>query len=431
MAPVIMPVKTAEQIPDKSTVIIIGGGIIGLTAALTLAERGIPVVVLEKGAIAAEQSSRNLGWIRKTSRAKEDIPLAREADRLWAGMAARTGHDTGYRQSGIMFVARNDEQMAAQEKWHRSVAGAGLDTQLLTSSDIVRQVPGGTTRWAGGIYTPSDGRAEPTLAAPAIAAAAIAKGAVIVEQCAVRSLVTTNGKVSGVISERGEIRCDQVLLAAGVWSRRFLGNSGINLPVLPLICSVMRTRPMEGPAEIAVGAADFSFRKHHGGGFIITQRGALDAPLTWDHLRLGIRYLPQLRQARDNLRIGLGRHFLQDWIMARHWRNDQITPFEQQRILDPQVNTRLNNEALKNLRAAWPVFEQATVEQSWAGTIDVTPDSSPVISPVSRIPGLTLATGFSGHGFGTSPAAGQLAADLICGDKPLVDPAPYRFERLL
>lgn len=117
--------------------------------------------------------------------------------------------------------------------------------------------------------------------------------------------------------------------------------------------------------------------------------------------------------------------------MARHWRNDQITPFEQQRILDPQVNTRLNNEALKNLRAAWPVFEQATVEQSWAGTIDVTPDSSPVISPVSRIPGLTLATGFSGHGFGTSPAAGQLAADLICGDKPLVDPAPYRFERLL
>ncbi len=56
------------------------------------------------------------------------------------------------------------------------------------------------------------------------------------DHCAVRGLVTSNGKVSGVMTERGEIRCDQVLLAAGAWSRRFLGNHGINLPTLPLIC---------------------------------------------------------------------------------------------------------------------------------------------------------------------------------------------------
>ena len=98
--------------------------------------------------------------------------------------------------------------------------------------------------------------------------------------------------------------------------------------------------------------------------------------------------------------------------------------------MDPPVNEGLNAEALRNLSKAWPVFNSVEVKQSWAGMIDVTPDSLPVISPVARIPGLTLASGFSGHGFGTSPAAGQLAADLVTGSAPIVDPAPYRLERL-
>lgn len=430
MAPVISPVTPSPTLPDATTVVIIGGGIVGLTAALTLAERNIPVVVLEKGRIAGEQSSRNLGWIRKTSRALEDIPLAQAADRLWAGMAARVGSDVGYRQAGIMFVARNEQQMALHEKWLSGVSAAGLDTRLLSHAQIAAQVPGGAETWAGGIYTASDGRAEPTLAASAIANAAIARGAIIMDHCAVRGLVTSSGKVSGVMTERGEIRCDQVLLAAGAWSRRFLGNHGINLPTLPLICSVMRTKPLEGPAKIAVGAPDFSFRKHQDGGFIITQRGALDAPITLDHLLIGTRYMPQLRQARDNLRISLGKYFVKDLSLARRWRSDRRSPFEQIRTLDPQANPALNHEAMRNLRAAWPVFQQAEMAESWAGVIDVTPDSNPVIGPVASMPGLTLATGFSGHGFGTSPAAGQLAADLVTGHTPLIDPAPYLFERL-
>ncbi len=142
-----------------------------------------------------------------------------------------------------------------------------------------------------------------------------------------------------------------------------------------------------------------------------------------------MRYLPQLKHARDNLRISLGRYFLQDLALARRWSGTQQTPFERIRTLDPLANMALNQEAMNNLRAAWPVFRQAEITQSWAGTIDVTPDSNPVIGPVSSLPGLTLATGFSGHGFGTSPAAGQLAADLVSGHAPVVVPAPYRFER--
>lgn len=429
MAPVITPVQTATTLPLATTVVVIGGGIVGLTAALALAERNIPVVLLEKGRLAGEQSSRNLGWVRKTSRMADDIPLALAADRLWAAMPERTGQDVGYRQAGIMFVGRTDAQMAMHEGWLKSVEHLGLDSQLLTAQQIAARVPGGRGNWAGGIYTPSDGRAEPTLASSAIARAAIAKGVTIVENCAVRTLSLAGGNVSGVVTEKGEIRCEQVLLAGGLWSRRFLGNLGVSLPTLPLICSVLRTTPMEGPTDIAVGAPDFSFRKHHDGGFIITQRGALDASLTLDHLLIGSRYLQQLRTQRSFLRISVGKNFVRDLALPRRWKAHGRSPFEQVRTLDPQVNPVLNQEAMTNLRAAWPAFEKAVIADAWAGAIDVTPDSNPVIGRVATIPGLTLATGFSGHGFGTSPAAGQLAADLVSAAAPIIDPHPYRFER--
>lgn len=429
MAPAITPVQTGTTLPAATTVVIIGGGIVGLTAALALAERNIPVVLLEKGRLAGEQSSRNLGWVRKTSRMAEDIPLALASDRLWAAMPERIGQDVGYRQAGIMFVGRTDAQMAMHEGWLKSVAHLDLDSQLLTAQQIATRVPGGRSNWAGGIYTPSDGRAEPTLASSAIARAAIAKGVTIIENCAVRTLSLAGGNISGVVTEKGEIRCEQVLLAGGLWSRRFLGNLGISLPTLPLICSVLRTMPMEGPTEIAVGAPDFSFRKHHDGGFIITQRGALDASLTLDHLLIGSRYLQQLRAQRSFLRISVGKNFVRDLALPRRWKANRRSPFEQVRTLDPQVNLALNQEAMTNLIAAWPAFEKAVIADAWAGAIDVTPDSNPVIGPVAKIPGLTLATGFSGHGFGTSPAAGQLAADLVSASAPIIDPHPYRFER--
>ncbi|MGE8408078.1 MAG: NAD(P)/FAD-dependent oxidoreductase [Pseudomonas sp.] len=430
MSPSIDPVQTSTTLPAATTVVVIGGGIIGLTAALTLAERGIPVVVIEKGRIAGEQSSRNLGWVRKTSRHADDIPLALAADRLWAQMPERVGMDVGYRQAGIMFVGRNETQMNMHENWLKSVEHLSLDSRLLSNREIAGLVPGGVATWAGGIFTPSDARAEPTLASSAIARAALAKGVTIVEHCAVRTLLTSAGRVSGVMTERGEVRCEQVLLAGGLWSRKFLGNLGVNLPTLPLTCSVLRTRPMDGPTEIAVGAPDFSFRKHKDGGFIITQRGKLDAFLTLDHLLLGRRYLPQLKAQRDFLKISFGKYFFDDLALARRWKAGSVTPFEKVRTQDPAANHGLNEDALRNLRAAWPAFEQAQIAESWAGTIDVTPDSNPVIGPVASIPGLTLATGFSGHGFGTSPAAGQLAADIVSQQTPLIDPTPYRFERL-
>ena len=429
MTQTLEPVHTSDELPSSTRVVIIGGGIVGVTAALALAERNIPVVLLEKGHIAGEQSSRNLGWIRKTSRHVQDVPLAQAADRLWAGMPERIGRDVGYRQAGIVFLARTQEQMAMHEAWHSSVAPLELDSQLLSPADIDKRIPGGKGDWAGGIHTPSDGRAEPAVATSAIANAAMKQGAVLVQNCAVRTLSRSAGKVTGVVTEQGEIRCEQVLLAGGAWSRHFLGNLGVSLPTLPLICSVLRTKPMEGPTDIAVGGPDFSFRKHQDGGFIITQRGKLDAPLTLDHLLIGHRYLGQLRTQRSFLNIKFGRPFFNDLALSRRWKPHSKTPFEHIRTRDPEVNHGLNQDALNNLSTAWPAFAEAKIEEAWAGLIDVTPDSNPVIDRIEAIPGLTVATGFSGHGFGTGPAAGQLAADLLADVDPIIDPAPYRFDR--
>jgi len=423
-------VNTKDDLPESSTVVIIGGGIIGVSAALTLVERNIPVVLIEKGHIAGEQSSRNLGWIRKTSRDVDDVPLAIAADRLWAEMPERIQQSVGYQQCGVMFLSQTDKQMAIYEAWEESVQAFSLGSQLLSPKDIDELVPGGRGEWAGGIYTPSDGRAEPSIAVSAMARAAIEKGAVIVQQCAARTLTMSGGKVSGVVTEKGEISCDQVLLAGGAWSRRFLGNLGVALPTLPVLGSVLRTRPMAGPTNISVGGPDFSFRKHKDGGFIITQRSALSAPLTLDHLLIGWRYFSQLRSNFGFLRTSLGREFFEDLKLGRRWDANSPSPFEKVRTRNPEANPVLNQEALTNLGKAWPLFEKAEIEEAWAGVIDITPDTNPVIDCIESLPGLTVATGFSGHGFGTGPAAGHLAADLVSNTEPLIDPSPYRFDRL-
>lgn len=422
-------IETASSIPKKTSVVIIGGGIIGVATALALVEQGIPTVLLEKGHLGGEQSSRNLGWIRKTNRHADDIPLALESDRLWKNFAERTGFTAGYRRAGIMFLAETESQLAAYENWHESVEQFNLDSRLLTSEDLRDHAPGGKKDWVGGIYTASDGYAEPALAVPAMAKCAIRKGLRVVQQCAVRNIVKSAGRVSGVVTEMGEIACDQVLLAGGAWSRRFLGNLGINLPTLPLVLSVLRSLPMTGPTDIAVGGPDFSFRRHQDGGFIITQRGRLEAPVTLDHLKIGWRFWEQLKAQHSILKLSFGRISVQDFLLAKSWHSQNPSPFEKVRALNPAVNHKINQEALNNLSKAWPTFKDIEIDESWAGLIDVTPDSTPVIDRLDEVPGLILATGFSGHGFGTGPAAGKLASEIIRDVTTSVDPKPYRFSR--
>lgn len=98
-------------------------------------------------------------------------------------------------------------------------------------------------------------------------------------------------------------------------------------------------------------------------------------------------------------------------------------------MLDPQIDPAVLKQILINLQQWLPALGNVQVAQSWGGMIDTMPDAIPVISGAPTVPGLFIATGFSGHGFGIAPAAGQLMADLVIGSKPIVDPTAFRMAR--
>jgi glycine/D-amino acid oxidase-like deaminating enzyme len=419
------PVPSDAALPDRSDVVVVGGGIAGVSTALFLAEKGISVTLCEKGHIAGEQSSRNWGWCRQMGRDASEIPLSVESMRLWGGMNRRVEGETGFRQSGIIYVCDTERQAAEYESWIDQARLYQIDTKMLNPAEVERMLPGS----ARAAYTASDGRAEPQKAASAMAAGARRKGAAILTECAVRGVETAAGRVAAVVTERGRIRCDAVVLAGGAWSRLFCGNFGLDLPQLKVLGSVFRTEKLDGPPEIAVGASDFAFRKRLDGGYTIARRGATAAPIVPDSFRLLPEFLPSLWSQRSELRLRLGNRFIEEWRLPRRWSMEETSPFETMRVLDPEPSQSLLREAKNNLCEAFPAFKDLKIAQSWAGLIDVTPDAVPVISAVAAVPGFFIASGFSGHGFGIGPGAGRLMADLVAGDTPVVDPHPFRYER--
>ena len=429
MSPPVDLVQSDPVLPERVSVVVIGGGIIGVTTALFLVEKGISVALCEKGRIGGEQSSRNWGWCRTMGRDVGEIPLAIESLRLWRGMNERTGRETGFRQAGILYLCETGQELAAQEAWLDQAKLYQVDSHVVRGAELDAIMPGASGRFIAGLHTPSDGRAEPSAAAPAIAEAARDKGAGIFTQCAVRGIDLHNGRLTGVITERGRIRCDAAVLAGGAWSRLFAGNAGFDLPQLKVLGSVFRTRPLAGGPEITAAGSVFAIRKRLDGGYSIARRNANTAELTPDHFRLLSDFLPRLIASRHEIRLRLGRRTWEELRTARHWSLDETSPFEAVRVLDPKPKEGILAEARSVLSRAFPVFGALQVAESWAGLMDVTPDAVPVIDEVRRIPGFFIATGFSGHGFGIGPGAGRLMADLVAGDTPLVDPRPFRLDR--
>jgi glycine/D-amino acid oxidase-like deaminating enzyme len=431
MSPPVQPVVSDEKLPGSADVVVIGGGIAGSAAAYALARKDISVALLDKGRVGGEQTSRNWGWCRQQHRDLRELPLAMKSLEIWGELGRALGVDLGFRRTGLLYVTTRPADLALWEAWTLRARDHQMHSRVLSAAEARAMTPGSTVDWIGGVHSPTDGRAEPALAGPAIAEAARRLGATIHQDCAARGLETKAGRISGVVTEKGTIRTQAVLCAGGAWSSLFCRRHGVRLPQASVRATSFATGPAPAVTEGGLSMPDVTIRRRLDGGYSVglSGRGLLElSPQGLLHAR---QFWPTFKQRRWGLKIAVGRSFFAGPEALSRWSLDEVSPFERQRTLDPAPDPALVRLGLTRLAENYPALGDLQVAHAWGGLIDSTPDAIPVISAVESLPGLHLSTGYSGHGFGIGPAAGRLAADLIAGDPPIVDPHPFRYSRLV
>lgn len=427
--PPLVTVETSQTLPKEADVVVIGGGIVGVFAAYHLAKRGVKVVLIEKGRIGGEQSSRNWGWCRQQNRDARELPISTKSLALWEQFQTESGESAGFSRCGLFYLSNNEAELDGWAKWCAFAKTMGVTSHVLDSA-AATQRGGATGRvWKGGIFSPSDGVADPSAAAPAVARAIEKLGGTVVQMCAARGIETEAGAVSGVVTEKGTIRTRVAIMAGGAWTSSFCNQMGVRLPLASVRSSIMAVSPGAVGLPDALHTADVSVTRRGNGGYTlaISGRGRVDP--TAQQIRFAPQFLPMFRHRWRSIMLGN-----LDGIRSGHetlsrWKLDQPTPMERMRILDPrpdQATIRLTHARALDLL---PALRSTQIAATWAGYIDSTPDGVPAIGEIDNLKGFILAAGFSGHGFGIGPGAGHLIADIVTGDEPIVDPKPYHPNR--
>jgi sarcosine oxidase subunit beta len=360
-----------------NAIVIIGGGITGAAAAEALAHEGHGVTLLEQSGIAAMASGRTLGGVRQSGRDPAELPLARAAVALWAGLNDRLGADVEYRRRGNLRLARTPGEVAVIRDVVERQRALGLDLDFLPDNASVRAIaPALSPHVLAASWCATDGHADPVKATNAFVEAARRRGATIREGVAVRSIEVVNDRVAGVATSEGFVPAERVVLAAGVDSAALLEPLGLRLPLAIRTVSVVQTDPLRPTLDQVFGVAnaDCAGRQEVGGRLRFTDGGS-----------------------------------------AARWAGEP----------SPQ--------AVRDLVAlvahVLPAAGAARIARTWTGLVDVTPDALPVIDAPPAVPGLVVAAGFSGHGFCLGPVSGLLCADLATGRRPRHDLAAFRLAR--
>lgn len=423
------PLSPPEKLPTAADIVIIGGGIVGVSTAWFLAKQGISVVLCEKGHVAGEQSGRNWGWVRVQGRDTREIPMMLESQRIWEGLAEEIGEDVGFTRGGCFFTANSSKELQSFEKWVDIARDYDIGTRLINGTELKKYVPGSAVDWAGAMFTETDGRAEPHKATPAIARAAERSGATILSSCAVRGVETAAGSVSSVVTEHGTIKTSTVLCAAGAWTSMFCRSLGIDVPQLRVRGTVARTAPCENVLNGNIFDHRLGIRRREDGGYTVAHGSVLEHPVTPASFRYFFKFLPALLQELKLVNLSFGREFVDEWTTPKVWALDQPSPFEKTRVLNPSPTPSVLKGIRRNLDSMFPQLADTPIVESWAGMIESSPDVVPVIDAVDRMRGFHVATGFSGHGFGIGPGAGKAIAGMLTGKETGIDISALRLSR--
>lgn len=423
----LITIQSSPDLPAQADVVVIGGGIVGTCTAYYLARKGVRVALLEKGRVGAEQSSRNWGWCRQQNRDARELPMATRSLDLWQAMAGQIGQDPGFRRCGLLYLSDDQAELEGWARWRDFARGMGVTTHMLSAEQAALRAAATGRAWRGGVFSPDDGVADPSRAVPVIAQGVMAAGGTVHQNCAARGLELQAGRVAGVVTEHGTIRTQVVVMAGGAWASSFCHQLGVAFPQASVRSSIMSVGPGV-PGPDAVHTRQVSLTRRGDGGYTLAISGNARVDPTPQQIRHARHFLPMFAKRWRVLRPGGTEGWRSGHETRARWRLDQPTPMERMRVLDPTPDARTLRLTHQRACKLIPEMARAQVRAQWAGYIDSTPDGVPAIGE-TRVPGLVLAAGFSGHGFGIGPGAGEMIADMVTGAIPALDPAEYHPDR--
>ena len=430
MSAPLMHIESSPSLPQEADVVVIGGGVVGVFTAYYLARRGVKVALLEKGRVAAEQSSRNWGWCRQQNRDARELPIATRSLDLWERVAQETGEDTGFRRCGLLYLSNDENELTGWAKWRDFARTVGVTTHMLSTEEASERGKATGRKWKGGVFSPTDGTADPSKAVPVAARAIMKAGGTVHQHCAARGVELSAGRVSGVVTELGTIRTKTVVMAGGAWASSFCNQLGIRFPQASVRQSILAVAPGAAGLPDALHTALVSLTRRSSGGYTLAISGRARVDPTPQQFRFGREFVPMFARRWRSLAPGAFEGMRQGHESLAKWALGEVSPMELNRTLNPRPDMRQIRATYQRACELLPELRRVAISNVWAGYIDSTPDGVPAIGEVGAIPGFILAAGFSGHGFGIGPGAGHMIADIITGSEPIVDPRPYRPERL-
>jgi len=361
-------------------VAIVGGGIVGSSAALFLRRMGLSVVLLERGACGAAASGVNYGGVRAQGRAPAQLPLALRAREIWAALPAHIGIDGEYVRSGHLKLARSESDLASLQAYASRVDGLGLNLDIIAGAEFRRRFPWLGAAAVAASWCPGDGHANPRLVSPAFARAARAAGATVIEQCEVTQLAHDGARF--VVEDGGGlcVRASWLLNCAGAWALQVANAFGDDAPMESIHPGMAVTEALPRFMDVNIGV--------EGGGIYGRQT------------------------ARGNCVMGGS-------------RGESGSP------LFAKPRAKAIAQLCHRMAELFPPLRHAQVIRFWSGVEGSLPDHQPVIGPSRRHSQLLHAFGFCGAGFQTGPAVGEALAQWVRDGRPQVPLdafSIYRFE---
>ena len=365
----------------QADVVIIGGGIMGSSAALHLRLLDRSVILLERGFVASQASGVNFGNVRESDRYLPQLPLARRSRDIWLRLGELIGDNCEYEPIGNLKGVYSEEELANLEEYTRQACAYGLEMEMIGSNALSERYPYIGKDIVGAAFTPNDGCANPRLVAPAFARAARSAGADICEFSEVDT-VGHDGRTFLVTTKNGlEVRAEALLNSTGAWGDWIAKCFGEQAPIAPQGPQVGVTEPI--PKFIDT---------------VLSIRGG----------HVGLRQIDRGNVIFSGKPLG------------------PASAATARARVPPQSTLGLRERLIRFV----PALKNVHIIRTWSGVEGYLPDLIPIMGPSMTTEGLFHAFGFCGHGFQLGPAVGAVMAELIATgrtDTPIADFTIARF----